>query len=101
MWKRISSSTSRPTLPDDEPLTMRRMPGILISRTIGLAVPHLDGMEPIHMLASHLSLILIGLHVALHWKWIVTHVQKYLFPARIGAPSVMSPVKQTVREGEL
>ncbi|MBX3064819.1 MAG: DUF4405 domain-containing protein [Anaerolineae bacterium] len=54
--------------------------GIIISRTLGLNLGGSDNgvIQPLHLLASHLSLILIGLHVALHWKWIVTHVQKYL-----------------------
>lgn len=58
--------------------------GILISRTIGLRLSVPGIAEPIHLLASYLSLVLIGLHVALHWKWIITHAQKYLFPARLG-----------------
>lgn len=55
--------------------------GILISRTLGLSVDRtLNGtMEPLHRMTSYLVLILIAAHVALHWKWIVTHTRKYLF----------------------
>ena len=57
--------------------------GILISRTLGLNLGHNDALQPIHLLASYLSLIIVGLHVALHWKWIVTHAPKYLLPVRL------------------
>lgn len=56
--------------------------GILISRTLGLEL--LQGfnfqfpLQLIHVLTASASLVIVGLHVALHWKWIVTHTQKYL-----------------------
>ena len=77
--------------------------GVLISRTIGLRFSVPGAVEPIHLLSSYLSLVLIGLHVALHWKWIVTHTQKYLFPHRLGgqaAPVVPVTSKPVVQEGQ-
>lgn len=56
--------------------------GILISRTLGLNLGRNDAIQPIHLLASYFSLVLVGLHVALHWKWIITHAPKYLMPMR-------------------
>ncbi|MEO8610765.1 MAG: DUF4405 domain-containing protein [Chloroflexota bacterium] len=56
--------------------------GILISRTLNLNFGLGDkqfSIQLIHILSSHLSLVIVGLHVGLHWKWIVTHSQKYLF----------------------
>lgn len=55
--------------------------GILISKTLGLSFGgNGDGLlHPIHLLASYLVLVIVGLHVALHWKWLVTNSQKYLF----------------------
>lgn len=67
--------------------------GILISRTLGLNFDGGRALQPIHIMASYLSLVLIGLHVALHWKWIITHVQKYLIPPRAARP--VSPAVQT------
>ncbi len=56
--------------------------GILISRTLGLSLGlAADAQFPLQLLhtgASQLSLIIVGFHVALHWKWILTSVQKYL-----------------------
>lgn len=57
--------------------------GVLISRTLGLGIT-LDTAtrmtaQQLHIFASQLTLILVGLHVAMHWKWIATHAMKYLF----------------------
>lgn len=54
--------------------------GILISRTLGLSFGgESRALERLHILSSELSLIIVGLHVALHWKWILAHSKKYLF----------------------
>lgn len=56
--------------------------GILISRTLNLSFGLDDSqfnIQLIHILSSHLSLVIVGLHVGLHWKWILSHSQKYLF----------------------
>jgi hypothetical protein len=61
--------------------------GIVVSKTLGLQIglgPDIKfSLQIIHVAASHLSLVFTGLHIALHWKWILTHVQKYLLPGRI------------------
>lgn len=70
--------------------------GIAISRTLGLRLGL--GRESefllmrLHLLSSYGSLILVGLHVAVHWKWIVTHSQKYLFNIPFLQPRLSSPV---------
>jgi hypothetical protein len=82
-------------------MTVVVVTGVLISRTIGLSTPHMQATETFHRLSSELSLVLVGLHVALHWKWIVTHSLKYLFPSRVlgqGSPVASKPV---VQEGQL
>lgn len=60
--------------------------GILISRTLNLNFGLGDSqfsIQLIHILSSYLSLVIVGLHVGLHWKWILTHSQKYLFNIRL------------------
>jgi len=63
--------------------------GILISRTLGLDLSAVQEssrtLEQLHRLTADLSLLIVALHVALHWKWIVTHASKYLLPARRAA----------------
>lgn len=71
--------------------------GIMISRTLGLQLAVSEAIQPLHLLASHLSLVLIGLHVALHWKWIVTHTQKYLLPGGITKPLPAPAITPSVR----
>lgn len=57
--------------------------GILISRTIGLNITLAEDlrrtMQTLHMIGSELVLVVVALHVAMHWKWIKTHAAKYLF----------------------
>ena len=56
--------------------------GILISRTLGLSLGvSADAQFPIQLIhtgASQISLIIVAFHVALHWKWILTNIQKYM-----------------------
>ncbi|MBL8164762.1 MAG: DUF4405 domain-containing protein [Anaerolineae bacterium] len=57
--------------------------GILISRTLGLQLALSQDvqrtMQTIHMVSAELVLIIVALHVAMHWKWIQTNAAKYLF----------------------
>lgn len=62
--------------------------GIGISRTLGLNL-NLDhsvtqNFERLHILASNFSLLIVALHVGLHWKWIVSHAQRYIFHLPFG-----------------
>jgi hypothetical protein len=70
--------------------------GVMISRTLGLNLGIEGGIwQRVHVLAAELSLLFVGLHVALHWKWIVTHAKKYLFSFRL--PTRKSPVLSSNR----
>ena len=57
--------------------------GILISRTLGLNLGVTQSAQmtfkSLHVLASNFSLLLVGTHVAIHWKWILSNSKKYLF----------------------
>jgi hypothetical protein len=57
--------------------------GILISRTLGLnfslGQDFQRTLQTLHMAGSELVLIIVALHVAMHWKWIKTNGAKYLF----------------------
>lgn len=56
--------------------------GILISRTIGLNIALGEDfrrtLQSLHMVGSELVLIIVALHVGMHWKWIQTNAVKYL-----------------------
>jgi hypothetical protein len=57
--------------------------GILISRNL-LSIPmSLQAFlvwGRLHFITSEFALILIGLHVIIHWKWILVTIRRYLFP---------------------
>jgi hypothetical protein len=46
---------------------------------IGLQGVHGGVWKWLHTAAADLVVWLVGLHIALHWKWIVNAVKKYLF----------------------
>lgn len=56
--------------------------GLLISKDVmaalGIQLDVSRGWKSIHTLTSDASVILLGLHVALHWKWIVTNIGRYI-----------------------
>jgi hypothetical protein len=56
--------------------------GILISRsilpTLGIQLAESRSWRFLHTSSANISLILVGLHFALHWKWIVSTVKRYL-----------------------
>jgi hypothetical protein len=64
-------------------MTLIIFSGIMISKvvlsTFGLTGQH-DGIwRIVHMTATNVALIIIGVHVALHWKWIVTTIKRYMW----------------------
>jgi hypothetical protein len=56
--------------------------GLLISKDVmsafGIQLNVGGGWKSIHVLMSDASVIMLGLHVALHWKWIVTSIGRYI-----------------------
>jgi len=56
--------------------------GILISRDVlqvfGLQFLSNPSWRMVHSLTANLSLVMIGIHVALHWKWITANVSRYI-----------------------
>jgi hypothetical protein len=56
--------------------------GILISEsvvpTLGINLPAGFAWRELHDLSANISLVLLGLHTALHWNWIVNAFKTYL-----------------------
>lgn len=54
--------------------------GIMISRDVlglfGLTAPQGGAWKSIHSLTSDLSIISLGVHIALHWKWILNTLDR-------------------------
>jgi hypothetical protein len=57
--------------------------GLMISRSIlpvlGIQVANNPSWRFLHSFSADLALLLVGLHVALHWKWILHGCKRYLF----------------------
>jgi hypothetical protein len=56
--------------------------GLMISEsvlpTLGIQLDASRSWRSIHFMLSDASVILLGLHFALHWKWVVTNVGRYI-----------------------
>jgi len=56
--------------------------GLMISKnviaTLGIQLSVSQGWRSIHTLSADLSLVMVAVHAALHWKWIVNSVQRYI-----------------------
>ncbi len=72
--------------------------GLGISRTLGLNFSVGRDWEQIHRAAADLSLLLVAGHVALHWKWIASHVKRYFFSFKLPVRSTPAlPVQPSVQ----
>ena len=56
--------------------------GLMISKSIlpliGLTAQHGGVWESLHRLSADVIVYIAGLHVALHWKWILNALQRYI-----------------------
>ena len=56
--------------------------GLMISErvlsTLGIHLDVSSGWKSIHSLMSDTSLIMLGIHFALHWKWVTTNIGRYI-----------------------
>ncbi|MBK8905831.1 MAG: DUF4405 domain-containing protein [Anaerolineaceae bacterium] len=63
--------------------TIVTLSGILISEEVlpllGLQGSHDMAWRLLHTISAELSVWLVGLHIALHWKWVISATRKYLF----------------------
>ena len=70
--------------------------GLMISNDVmsvlGIQLAVSRSWRSIHVLMSDASVILLGVHIALHWKWIVTNVGRYILnPIRVCPSAVPLP----------
>jgi hypothetical protein len=82
-------------------MTVIMFTGLMISRSV---LPAL-GLQPaesflwrgLHSFSADLSLFLIGLHIALHWRWIIATLKRYVVSPFLPAKR-MTPVKVEVQK---
>lgn len=57
--------------------------GIMISEsampTLGIALPMNFAWRRLHDMSANIALLIMGLHLAMHWNWIVTTFKRMLF----------------------
>ena len=74
--------------------------GIMISEaalpTLGITLGNSFALKGIHTTAADLALPILGLHVALHWHWIVDRTKGYFHKLRPSKPDV--PAKPFPKE---
>jgi len=62
-------------------MTVTMLSGLMISRsvmsTLGIQLNANHSWESIHRVAADLSVTALGLHFALHFKWLVSHLNKF------------------------
>lgn len=79
--------------------------GLMISEValpaLGLSLGEGFSWRFLHAQASDLSLILIGLHVALHWKWIITTTRRYAVAPLVSWRSRLDPAIPATAAKEL
>ena len=63
--------------------TIIMLSGFMISESLmpalGIQLPHNFAWRSLHDLSANLFLILLGLHTALHWNWIVDAFKRFIF----------------------
>jgi hypothetical protein len=78
--------------------------GLMISSLLSLNLANYEGWRFVHVSASYLTLGMVGLKIALHWKWIVNTASRKIFnrpmtPVRTG--NVANTVSETRESRQL
>ncbi len=75
--------------------------GLMISESalpqLGITLARSGSWRMLHTLSANLFLVLTGLHIALHWQWIVGMVKR-LFSASRRAPKLSGAARHTKQE---
>jgi Domain of unknown function (DUF4405) len=84
-------------------ITIVSFTGIMISKSalpaLGISLTQSFLWRSLHTLSADASLFLIGLHVALHWKWIVSTISRYVIqPIAQLHPAIKPAPVQAIRK---
>jgi hypothetical protein len=76
-------------------IALTAVSGVMISQHVvpflGIRFQPSQTFRGLHSAAGNASLVLVGLHVALHWSWIVNAVKKYVLPAKAASVKPAMP----------
>ena len=74
--------------------------GLMISKTVvlffGLSLPQNMSWKELHSLSTNIMMVLIGLHVAVHWSWITSMFKRMFIPR--AAPRIVTPTMTMQRK---
>ena len=66
--------------------------GVVISEAalpaLGITVVIDPFWSALHDISANLLMVIIGIHLAMHWKWIVTNVKKYVLRRSTAKPQI-------------
>jgi hypothetical protein len=83
-------------------MTIAMFTGIMISRAVlplfGIEMPENSPWRSLHSLSTDLTMLMLGLHFALHWKWIANAVNRYMLAPLL---SLVRRPSQDIRPGNL
>lgn len=83
-------------------MTIIMLTGILISEAalpaLGLTPAHSFAWRRLHDLSANLALPILGLHVALHWRWLLNTTKSYFRKGRFAQPVAALP-EQAIQKG--
>lgn len=86
-------------------VTIIILSGLMISKealpALGLSLAGSRTWSGLHHLTANLSLALIGLHVALHWQWIVNACKRYVIQPFTGRPAVQPRLVTKLEQKEV
>jgi hypothetical protein len=76
-------------------MTIVIVTGVMISEsalpTLGITLAQSFLWRGLHNLSANVALVLFGVHIALHWRWIVTTTKRYLFGTQTTQPNGALP----------
>ncbi|MFN8382294.1 MAG: DUF4405 domain-containing protein [Anaerolineales bacterium] len=79
---------------------MIMLSGLMVSKTVvpffGLSLPQNMSWRSLHELSTNITMVLMGLHVALHWNWITNMFKRLLAPRRV-PQAVTTPAFTTMQ----
>lgn len=79
--------------------------GIMISRnfqtaaTLGLSFEAQRTWRSIHAWAPQVALLVVGVHLGLHWQWIISTIRRYLPRIRVHRPVSPQPSSEVRAQG--
>lgn len=79
-------------------LTSTIMSGLLISKsllpTLGIQLSASHAWRTIHTLSADASLVMLGIHFGLHFKWVLAHLKRYIASPLVNVLRRSKPQRQ-------